>query len=404
VDRLDPASGHIVHYSRADGLKGDIRGATCDRRGDLWFLSNSGLFRLRTGTDSTRRALPARIMNIRVAGAPYAISEIGETTAAPAEFAWYRNSVQIDFSANDIQSLETPRYQFRLPGGQEDWSDPSPNSTVYFSSLAPGRYRFFVRAINSDGQASPAPASFAFTIAPPPWRRWWFQTIAAAVAIGLILLWHRISLDRHLALERVRSGIATDLHDDIGASLSRIAVVSEATRERVSATDVDSRRMLADIADTSRTLVDGMSDIVWSIDPRRDNLGDVVARLRAFGSDVLESRGMRWTCEGSAIDARQELSPDQRRQVYLIFKEAIHNIARHSGAGNVTLRIHVRGNRVFGEIKDDGRGIPSDSAGGLGLSSMRARAERLGGVFKIDDRPGGGTRITLAFPLKPGNA
>jgi len=167
----------------------------------------------------------------------------------------------------------------------------------------------------------------------------------------------------------------------------------------VGGADDESQRMLAEMAESSRALVDGMSDIVWSIDPRRDNLGDVVARLRAFGSDVLESRGIAWTCEGPSEALHQHLTPDQRRQLYLIFKEAIHNIARHSHARNVTLRIAVEDDEVRGEIRDDGRGVPSKGSEGLGMVSMRRRCSRLGGDFRISARPEGGTQATLNFPL-----
>jgi two-component sensor histidine kinase len=339
-----------------------------------------------------------------VAGTPYPVSELGEVSVPGAEFGWNRNSVQIDFSAIAFQSPDQLTYQFRLEGAEGGWSEPTPDSTVHFSNLAPGRYRFLVRAINSDGAASPAPAAFPFTISPPPWLRWWFQAGIAGMVLGLGYLGHKLRLERQLAMARVRSGIATDLHDDIGASLSRIAVMTEVVKDRVGKADRDSQRMLGEIAETSRMLVDGMSDIVWSIDPRHDNLADVVARLRAFGSDVLEPRGIHWTCEGPSDALNRALSPDQRRQLYLVFKEAIHNIARHSHAQNVTLRFRVDGDRVWGEIQDDGRGVPANPSGGLGLGSMRQRAERLGGEFQIGAGPEGGTRATLDFPLSSRNA
>jgi hypothetical protein len=290
VDRLDPANDRVTHYSHAEGIDGDIRSALCDRNGDLWFSSNRGLFRLRPDSDLPRRALVAKIVSVRVAGVAHPLSELGETNVGHIDVAWYRNSVEIEFSAMDFQAPEQLRYQFRLLGATGEWSEPTPNPAVHFSNLAPGSYQFLVRAINADGLTSPTPASFAYTISSPPWRRWWFQALAAALLAGLVYLWHRISMNRQLALERVRSRIATDLHDDIGASLARIAVMSEAVKDRVNAGDSDSQRMLANIAETSRSLVEGMGDIVWSIDPRDDNVGDVVARLRAFGSDVLETR------------------------------------------------------------------------------------------------------------------
>jgi signal transduction histidine kinase len=181
---------------------------------------------------------------------------------------------------------------------------------------------------------------------------------------------------------------------------ARIAVMTEIVKNRVDVTDSDSQQMLAGIADTSRGLVDGMSDIVWSIDPRRDHLGDVVSRLRAFGSDVLEARGIRWSCDGPSGALDQRLSLEQRRQFYLIFKEAIHNIARHSQARSVALRIAVYGDMVTCELEDDGRGISANGGEGLGIASMRRRASRLGGVFRIAARPEGGTATALHFRLR----
>ena len=400
VDQIDPMLDRITHYSSADGLtQGDIRAALSDRNGDLWFLSKQGLSRLRPTANVRQQPLQARITAIRIAGTQHPISDLGDLNVQSVESPWNRNSAQIDFSAVAFQAPEQLRYQFRLLGAAGDWSDPSPDSTVHFSNLAPGRYRFLVRAINADGIAGPEPASFGFTISAPPWRRWWFLAGIAVAVTGLAYLGHRLRLERQLALERVRSRIATDLHDDIGASLSRIAVMSEVIKSCAGVADDESQRMLTEIAESSRALVDGMSDIVWSIDPRRDNLGDVVARLRAFGSDVLEPRGIAWTCEGPSAALHQHLSPDQRRQLYLIFKEAIHNIARHSHARNVTLRITVEGGEVQGEIHDDGCGVPSNGGEGLGMVSMRGRSVRLGGEFRINAGPEGGTRATLNFPL-----
>jgi signal transduction histidine kinase len=217
------------------------------------------------------------------------------------------------------------------------------------------------------------------------------------VLIGLAYLWHRAQLERRVALERVRSRIAADLHDDIGATLSRVAVISEVVKNSVGVADADARRRLTELAETSRALVGNMSDIVWSIDARHDNIGDVMARFRAFGSDVLESRGIRWTCEASF---RVRLSPEQRRDFYLIFKEAINNAGRHSQARNVALRVDLRNGRLCGEIWDDGSGFSDNGVCGIGIRSMRERAERLGGTFSIGPRSESGTIVRVELPLR----
>jgi hypothetical protein len=400
VDRLDPGSGRIVHYTHADGLvSGDIRSAIRDGNGDLWFLSNRGLSRFHPTPPEPPNPVNVRITGIRVAGAPHPISEIGESDIASAVFQWSRNSVEIDFAAIHFRSPEKLRYQFRLDGSPGDWSESTNQRSVRFSNLAPGRYRFLVRAFSPDGMAGAKLATFAFTILPAPWRQWWFELIVVGTLLGAAYSWHRFRLNRERALASVRSTIATDLHDDIGATLARIAVTSEALKERLGAADGDLQRMLGQIAESSRSVVEEMSDIVWSIDPRRDNLTDVVARLRAFGSDVLEPRGIRWTCEDIFTAPKQVLLPDQRRQMYLIFKEAIHNIAQHSGARNVLLRIRVQDHSVYAEIHDDGRGTSKGQQPGIGIASMKVRAGRLGGELRIEAGPQGGTRASLCFPL-----
>ena len=400
VDRIDPASGRITRYSVMDGLApGDIRGALSDRDGSLWFLSNRGLSRFDPVERPQQRAPEVRITGLRVAGSPQPLSEFGEATIGPMKFPSSSNSIQIDYSALDYRSMEQVLYQFQLENSIAKWSEPAPVTTVHFANLAPGRYRFLVRAIGSEGVVSPVPASVIFAIIPPVWRQWWFL-FASVVAFGAVgYFWLRSRLNRKLAIERVRSRIATDLHDDIGASLARITVMSEMLKTQIGASEAGPQNTLTEIADTSRTLVEGMSDIVWSLDPRRDTLGDVVGRLRAFGSDILEPLGIQWTFLAPDDAVRQKLSPDQRRQLYLIFKEAIHNIARHSQATAAVLRMGQDGHQLWAEIEDNGRGYSHFGETGLGVRSMRSRAEQLGGIFNITARPEGGTRVTLQCPL-----
>src|SRR5581483_80554 len=132
-----------------------------------------------------------------------------------------------------------------------------------------GSYRFLVRAVNSDGARSPQPASIAFTILPPLWMRWWFLLLAAATVSAATYWFHRYRVSRLLELERVRTRIATDLHDDIGSSLSQIAILSEVANRNRDPNQLKLAAPLADIAGISRELVDSMSDIVWATDPER---------------------------------------------------------------------------------------------------------------------------------------
>jgi signal transduction histidine kinase len=312
---------------------------------------------------------------------------------------WYHNSLQLDFGTVDFVAPDQVRFQSYLEGGAPNWSAPTPAEEVQFSNLAPGRYRVLVRAVTVLGLMDTAPAVISFSISPPLWKRSWFVITATALTLSLLFLWHRTYLNRRLGLERVRSQIAMDLHDDIGASLSRIAVMSEAIRARMKTADASASSTLGEIAEISRALVDGMSDIVWSVDPGRDHLSDVVTRLRAFGSGILEPKGVCWTCEEISGPGACELSLDQRRQIYLICKEAINNVARHSGASIATLQIELRNSHLRAKIEDNGRGIHKRAVG-LGLQSMRMRAARLGGTIEVSESDASGVSITLSVSLK----
>jgi signal transduction histidine kinase len=208
---------------------------------------------------------------------------------------------------------------------------------------------------------------------------------------------HRARVARLLAVERMRTRIATDLHDDIGASLSQIAVLSEVIRHR-HPRDSELGESLGRIATTSREAVESMSDIVWAINPRRDSLVELVQRMRRFASDVLAARGIEFTFHAPADNAR--LGADARRHLFLFFKESINNLARHSGAAHAAIELTLHAGRLTLQVIDDGRGFdPTEAHPGHGLASLRARAEALGGTVEIAAAAGNGTRLRLEVPL-----
>lgn len=237
----------------------------------------------------------------------------------------------------------------------------------------------------------------------------WFIAFAAAVLAAVILTAGgyaaaRVRANRVLALERVRARIAADLHDDIGSSLTRIAILSEVVRRKIPAGEADV--LLGEIAETARSLVGSMSDAVWSIDPRQDDLRNVVARMRTFATDVLDGKGIAWSLDAPE-DPRERLEPETRRELFLVFKEAVTNLARHSGATRARLGLEIRGDRVSLEVADDGKGFEATPARdltaslerGRGLLNMQVRALRRGGRLTVTSSPGSGARLVLDLPL-----
>jgi ligand-binding sensor domain-containing protein len=400
VDRLRPDTAAIRHYTEVDGLVrsgADVNVAFCDRHGRLWFAMN-GLSRLDPAPDRPDAPPPPiRITKVRVRGTEYPMSELGETNLSGLLLQPGEDEIQIEFASLNFAVGDVIKYQYRLDGTRGDWSTASENRTVNYPRLSPGRYRFLVRAINADGLVSSVPASLSFRLLPPLWRRRWFLALAALLGAALIYWAYRFRLDRMLELERVRTRIATDLHDDVGSSITQIAIMSEVARRQ----GAEVAEPLAQIAGLSRELVDSMGDIVWAINPKRDHLGDLAQRMRRFASDVLSTNGVGLEFHAPVERADASLQADLRREVFLVFKESINNIARHSQCKRVEVLLSLERQQLVMRVCDDGRGflMQSGDGQGHGLASMRDRAHRLGGGLRTDSEPDKGTTITLTVPL-----
>ncbi|HTR04620.1 MAG TPA: two-component regulator propeller domain-containing protein [Thermoanaerobaculia bacterium] len=399
LDRLDPATGNVQRFTADDGLPhGVIETSLADRRGDLWFGSVEGLSRLTPQVESPRLPPATRIARLFVNGVLQPVPDVGATTLTLTPSGPGPVSLQIDYVALDFAPGGRPRYQYRLDGVDGDWAPPTDQRSIVYARLPAGAYRFRVRAVANDGSVGATPAEVGFRVLPPFWRQPEAIALLAAALAAAAYAFHRIRLSRALAVERVRTRVASDLHDDIGSGLSEIAILSELVRTPGSR---DRAPVLAEIGDRARGLVDSMSDIVWSTDPRRDDVGSLVQRIRRFAANTLEGRGIAWTLEAPDGSETLPLDPDRRRQILLIVKEALTNVARHSGATRAAVRLAPTADGFAIEIEDDGRGFAVPAAGasdGLGVSSMRERARSLGAAFRVEPRPSGGTRIAVHVP------
>jgi two-component sensor histidine kinase len=401
IDRLDLAMGRIKHYTTADGLPlSKMYGTLRDRKGALWFNFQTGPVRLVPEPDPPPVPPPVLIIGLRIAGETQQISALGEKEIAPIELGPYKNQLRIDFVALGFSSAEGLLYQYKLEGTNQDWSPFTDQRTVNFANLAQGRYRFLVRAVNADGVMSETPASFSFTILPPVWQRWWSIAIVAAM-IGLIAYGlYRYRVARFLEIEQMRTRIAADLHDDIGANLTKIAILSEVAHQQLGADNRPANSTLTSIANISRESVASMRDIVWAINPRRDRLLDLTRRMREFASDIFTSRDMEFRFSAPDRDRELRLSPKVRRDVFLIFKEAVNNVARHSGCAKAAIEVSVENGCLVLSVSDDGKGFDATGASeGEGLLSMQQRAESFGGALEINSREGNGTAVQLKVPV-----
>lgn len=408
VSRLDITTGRVKIFTTTDGLRQNLI-TLCEAGGDgaLWFATSLGLARYEPTAEEQTPSPPIFIGSVRANGDPARkLSELGEAAVGSLDLASDQRQVQIGFFALGFSTAETLRYQYKLDGSAADWSEPATQRTVNLN-LSPGSYRFLVRAVTSDGVFSEVPASVSFSIARPVWQRWWFLLMLTVLIAGAVFALYSYRLKRLVELERVRTRIATDLHDDIGSSLSQIAILSEVVRQKIG--DETVNHPLNMIADTSRDMVDSMSDIVWAINPEKDHLSDLLQRMRRFASDSLEASDIAYAFRSDEAHREIVLGADIRREVYLVFKECINNIVKHAGAGSVDMSVAVENKTLIVSVRDDGKGFVQpqpgvtsngyDGFGGNGLVNMRRRSEGLGGSLIMVSEPGNGTTIEIRVPV-----
>jgi signal transduction histidine kinase/ligand-binding sensor domain-containing protein len=406
VDRLEPETDAILHYTTADGLVtpgSDSDEAFCDRQGRLWF-GYLGVSRLDPVPDQKTPPppLPIYVSHVRIRGEDIPVSELGESRLSGLVLQPNQNNLQIEFGSLNFGSGEPIRYQYKLEGTETEWSPPSTLRRVNYAELRPGTYRFLVRASRVGGDVSPSPAVISFRLLAPMWQRWWFLSLAALVVGLAIYSLYRYRVEQLLELERVRTRIATDLHDDIGSGLTQIAILSEVIRQ--DRNESSSGERLSQVADLSRELIDAMSEIVWAMNPSRDYVGGLVQRMRNFASDVLTGRNVSLAFRSREADLNLALQSDIRRQVFLIFKEAVNNVSRHARCTSAEVDVAVEKGELSFRLRDDGIGFAAGTPGngqisGHGLNSMKERAAKLGGTLEITSRTGEGTSLFLRVPL-----
>jgi streptogramin lyase len=398
------ASVGSMVYGVADGLKtAECNGSTQpagwrSRDGRLWFTTAKGAVVVDPRQADQSVSPPEALMEeVMVESRPVAAGEADEIpSVGPGS-----RQFELHYTAPGAPAPERVRFRYRVEGVDRDWVDAGTRRIAYYTSLPPGRHRFRVIA-GYDGRWNEAGgASFAFRVEPYFYQTFWFYALCAVAVSSVAWAGHRYRLERVLEMERVRTRIASDLHDDIGSSLSQIAILSEVARARAGA-EGPVAEPLERIATLSRESVDAMGEIVWAIDPHRDAPAHLTKRMRRLASDLLPARGIELRFEAS--DAPNvHLHADVRREVFLVFKEALHNILRHGNASSVSVGVTVSPRDLRLVVSDDGRGFDtSEASDGHGLASMSRRARSLGGTLSVTSAPGRGTRLELKVPLPGG--
>lgn len=318
----------------------------------------------------------------------------------------YREGVlDLRVSALSPDGSKPLRFRYRLNGVEADWRTAGAGELVRYAGLPVGTHTWSVRVVDPFGREGPVVRLLTVHVTGPFWQQWWFFALTAALLSAAALAWSRYRLAQALKLHAVRDRIASDLHDEIGSSLSSISIGARLAGQLSTADNPQVREILARIGTTSSQSLRSISDIVWAIDPRNDHGEALVARLRRIANELLESNRIEVSfLVGPGVDALK-LPMNTRKEIVLLFKEAMHNASKYSGASLVQISLHRRAHghssgSLTISIKDDGQGFdPALHTDGHGLGSMHRRAGSLGAELILRSAPGLGTFIGVEVDL-----
>ena len=391
----------------SEGLQ-SAGGKTADGR--LWFPTAKGLVAVDpAGVKMNPLPPPVRIEEMRVDDKKFADGN----AAGPLKIPPGRHRIEFEYTGLSFVAPEKVRFKCRLNGFDPDWADVGTKRVATYNYIPPGNYSFNVIACNNDGVWNETGASLKFEMLPYFWQTTWFQVLGgvATVLVAGAVVWfdtrrrmrRRLEVaERQRDIERERSRIAKDIHDDLGASLTLIAMLSQSYRGEMQLPEFITRNFDRIFA-TARKLTSAMDEIVWAVNPRHDRLDSLANYLSRFAYEYLSVAEIRFRLNFPLDLPTQPVTAEVRHNLFLAFKEALHNIVKHAAANEVHVELKLEAAQLTLQVADDGRGfVPAAPAGrigcGNGLANMRQRLVEIGGVCEIHSEAGRGTTVTFIVP------
>ncbi len=400
--RFNLKRNNFTGFSQRDGVMSSdfMGGANFKRRNGQMLFGNPNDFVIFHPADVTRSTAPPnvsitdfKIFNTYIP--PDSILKLDKVRLDPKQ-----NSITIEFAALSFLEKDKMVYYFKLDGVDKDWIQTERLQFANYTLLPAGNYTFMVRCENGDGIPSPGVTTLKIFIRPPFWQTWWFLLLSLLAVASLIYLVHRVRVNRIIDMQKVRTRIARDLHDDMGSTLSTINILSEMAKMKVHTDTGKTDEYLHKISDNSSRMMEAMDDIVWSINPLNDSMAKITARMREFATGVLEAKNIDFTFHVDEAVKELKLDMEARRDFFLLFKEAINNLAKYSDCRHAAIDLVVHRSTLIMKIRDDGKGFDVQAAdSGNGLTNMTKRAQSLNGSLRIESAPQAGTLVELEVPL-----
>jgi signal transduction histidine kinase/ligand-binding sensor domain-containing protein len=423
-----------VAYGRAEGLPSlqpnydiTLPSAMRSEDGRVWMAMRTGLAVVHTeNIRDNPNPPPVLVERVTVDGQPmavydskspmrdpdiHALTDLDQPRVRLQLKANYRR-LEIDFTALSFLAPENVNFRYRLEPLEDDWSEAGTERKATYQHLSSGDYSFHVIACNNSGVWNETGAKLHFTVQPFFWQRTSFQlSMLAAFTLCVIAIVRYVSfrrlrdhvrqLEQQTMLHKERARIAKDIHDDLGANLTQITLLSELARQDMAAPQKAGEHV-DKISTTARHVMKSLDEIVWAVNPRNDTLPHLVDYLGQFTLDFLRPPGIRCRLDLPEHPPELNVPADIRHNLFLAVKEALNNIVKHAAAKEVRLGVDASNSKLRVVITDDGHGFdrPPEDAWADGLRNMRQRMAEIGGDCSIESHSGSGTTITFDVPWR----
>lgn len=399
---IDYTTGVCKKFTEDDGLQGmEFNTASCykDKEGKIWFGGINGLNMVNPGLSVSNLYSPAPLItSINIMNIPYQ-SDTATPYIHTISLPYSKNFISFEFQSPNFSQSENIVYEYKLQGVDTGWVNNGTRNYVSYTQLNPGEYIFHVRSANNNGTWSKGYAEILLIITPPWFKTWWFYSLLTIVTGTGLYLFFRYRINQVRKVERMRQHISADLHDDIGASLTSINILSQLSQQKKIDT-ATRNEYLHKINEQTAEVTDALRDIVWSINPKNDKLDIILARMKRYTAELLEPKNIEYSFETNITSTGETLHADIRQNLYLIFKEAVNNLAKYSGATKAVIVVNKHAGHLYLKVKDNGLGFdPVHVTKGNGLENMQRRAKAMHTRLNLSSENNIGTTITVNIPL-----
>ncbi len=402
LSRVNEKTGILTVLSEKDGYKKqEFLWQTPhfkDWKGDLYFAGTDGIDRISPNKLDLFPPSIVYLQSLEVNQKPFPLTT-GINNLKSLSLKYFQTAIMIETGVIDYYSKGRSSIRYKLEGLNDNWQYAPANYTIRFERLLPRKYKLVIQASSSGNNFNGPEKILMINVSPSFWNTWWFYILAGMVVLTGIYILFRYRLRQKISLLEMRNRISQDLHDEIGASISGINLLSQMAVEKLQNNKPDeASEYLFKVKNYTQDVIEKLSDMVWIFSPQNDSIEKLLERLKWFAISIAVSKNIKIHFVTDKETEIINLTIRQRKAIYLLSKEAINNIFKYAACSNIYYSLHAKGSRWHLQVQDDGKGfVHAENKNGNGLRNMQARANEIGANFNIQSQTGVGTIITVEF-------